>query len=360
MPSCVPRFLHSSFIMHPNRLPAFLIPSLKIIAVAMVLGWILYRFPENHWRPLLSASKDWRFLFLALSTALLAHLVSFWRWKILLGALGLPMRLIEACRLGFLGSTLNMVSVGSVGGDVFKAVAAARLAPGKRTEVVTSVLVDRAIGLLGLVLVASFSLSLATALSPTMRWIWSAALTLSALGSLALLLVLLFGRWLPTHRFQKLPWIGQIVFRVANSCMVFYGRPWLVVQMIVTSLMVHSLLTTSCWLISIALYHSEPNLIPTLAQHFQAIPPAMAAATLPITPGGVGIQELLIQTLFAEIPEVSSAFSGLVVATTYRAILVVIALIGAVVYLTGNERRLVAQDLSATTNAALGAKTNQE
>jgi uncharacterized membrane protein YbhN (UPF0104 family) len=111
--------------------------------------------------------------------------------------------------------------------------------------------------------------------------------------------------------------------------------------MLVPSLLVHSFLTLACWLLSCSLYSSTPAAIPTLAQHFQAIPPAMAAATLPITPGGVGIQEILIGSLFQELPGISSQFSGLVVATAYRAILIAIAILGGVFYLTGNERRLV-------------------
>ncbi|MFN7732107.1 MAG: lysylphosphatidylglycerol synthase transmembrane domain-containing protein [Pirellula sp.] len=326
---------------HATSKSALLIHIIKIALGVLVLSWIVYRFPEKDWQALVSQPKDWRFFFAALLSALFAHIVSFWRWKELVNALGLPLRLLQACRLGFLGTALNMVSVGSVGGDVFKAIAAARLAPGKRAEVVTSVLVDRAIGLLGLVIVASISLSLATQLSPTMRWIWIGACSLSAIGCLALVLVMLFGKWVPIQWLQSIPNIGKQLYRIANACMIFDGRPGLIVKMIVPSLLVHSFLTIACWLLSCSLYSSTPEAIPTLAQHFQAIPPAMAAATLPITPGGVGIQEILIGSLFQELPGISSQFSGLVVATAYRAILIAIAILGGILYLTGNERRLV-------------------
>jgi hypothetical protein len=326
---------------HATSKSALLIHLIKIALGVLVLCWIVYRFPEKDWRALVSQPKDWRFFFAALLSALFAHVVSFWRWKELINALGLPLKLLQACRLGFLGTALNMVSVGSVGGDVFKAIAAARLAPGKRAEVVTSVLVDRAIGLLGLVIVASISLSLATQLSQTMRWIWIGACSLSTIGCIALALVLLFGKWVPIQWLLSIPNIGRQLYRIANACMIFDGRPGLILKMIVPSLLVHSFLTIACWLLSCSLYSSTPEAIPTLAQHFQAIPPAMAAATLPITPGGVGIQEILIGSLFHELPGISSQFSGLVVATAYRVILIAIAILGGILYLTGNERRLV-------------------
>ncbi len=49
---------------------------------------------------------------------------------------------------------------GAVGGDLLKAIAAARQAGSKRPEVIASVLVDRALGMLGLVIVAAVSLQI--------------------------------------------------------------------------------------------------------------------------------------------------------------------------------------------------------
>jgi hypothetical protein len=51
-------------------------------------------------------------------------------------------------------------------------------------------------------------------------------------------------------------------------------------------------------------------------------------------------------------------FSGLIVATMYRAILIVITIIGAIVYFTGSERRLV-QDTGRTTDNGLRASHEQ-
>jgi hypothetical protein len=61
----------------------------------------------------------------------------------------------------------------------------------------------------------------------------------------------------------------------------------------------------------------------------------MAAATIPITPGGVGVQEMAIQKLFLEWPDLPESYSGLIMATVFRALLVCVALIGAIYYFTG-------------------------
>jgi hypothetical protein len=44
------------------------------------------------------------------------------------------------------------------------------------------------------------------------------------------------------------------------------------------------------WLNSNEMYEMTPK----LSQHFQAIPSAFATAALPLTPGGLGVQEVAI------------------------------------------------------------------
>ncbi len=68
--------------------------------------------------------------------------------------------MLEAFRLGSICFLLSFVSAGSVGGDLFKAVFLARRRPGKRVEAVASVLVDRGVGLYGLLLVVAAALLL--------------------------------------------------------------------------------------------------------------------------------------------------------------------------------------------------------
>jgi uncharacterized membrane protein YbhN (UPF0104 family) len=61
----------------------------------------------------------------------------------------------------------------------------------------------------------------------------------------------------------------------------------------------------------------------------------MAAATLPLTPGGVGVQEVAMAGLFHEVAGVPDGYSGLIVAAMYRVILIAVAAFGAVVYFSG-------------------------
>lgn len=300
-----------------------------------IVAWLIYSFPKKNWDALINQDKNWFLLGQAFVIILIAHLFSYWRWQILVKSLGVSFSLLEAVRLGFLGTLLNLVSVGSVGGDVFKAIEAARKAQKKRAEVVTSVLVDRALGLLGLVIVAGIGLSIASALSPRMKLIWGGAIVLSVAGLAVVFSIVLFGHRVPIMWINRIPLAGHALYRVGHACMIFQGRPRLVLELLGSSLMVHCCFTIACALISNSLYAETPS----LAEHFMTIPPAMAAATLPLTPGGVGVQEMAIDNLFRELPNLPVAFSGLIVASVFRGLLIVISLIGAVYYFTGIGKR---------------------
>jgi glycosyltransferase 2 family protein len=307
----------------------------KIAILLAIVAWLVGTFPKKDWDSLVHQDKNWWLLAQAFAVILMAHLISYWRWQIYVHALNVPFRLVEAIRLGFLGTLLNMVSIGSVGGDLFKAIEAARNAEKKRAEVVASVLVDRAFGLLGLVLVAGLSLSFASQLSVTMRNIWIGALLLSGIGVTALFAIVWGGHRVPIKILVRLPIVGHVLYRVAHSCMIFQGRPRLVCELIASSMVVHVCFAIGCTLISNSLYAESPS----LGQHFMTIPPAMAAATLPLTPGGVGVQEMAIKNLFQEWPDLPKSYSGLIVATVFRGLLVIVALIGAVFYFTGYGRK---------------------
>ena len=304
---------------------------LKIAALVGIVAWLVLTFPRKDAEFLFSQKKNWLLLSQSMSFVLIAHLVSYWRWQVLVNALNVPMRLLEAIRLGFLGTLLNQVSFGAVGGDLFKAIEAARRTNTRRTEVVASVLVDRAMGLLGLLVVAGIGLSFASELSPRLLTIKWAAISFAGAALLFILAIVCCGKFVSFGWLEKIPWIGHTMYRLANACMIFQGRPRLVGEILGASMCVHFCMTISCYLISASIYDSHP----TMLEHFMTIPPAMAAATLPLTPGGIGVQEAAISRLFLELPEIPSGYSALIMAALFRLFLMVVPLIGAVYYFSG-------------------------
>lgn len=312
---------------------------IKLSVLAASVAWIVLQSRKD-WDEFVAQDKNWSYLGLAFFFVVSAHLISYWRWQLLVNSLGVQLSTMTAIRLGFLGTLLNQVSIGSVGGDLFKAIEAAQRAKDKKTEVVASVLVDRAVGLLGLLLVASVGIFFTNNLSPRLVAIQWVAMLMSGIGLITLILVGALGAKIPLDWLRRLPVAGHTIFRAAKACMIFQGRPRLIVEVIGSSMLVHTCFTFACCLISSALFSATP----TIAEHFATIPPAMAAATLPITPGGVGVLEIAIAGLFRELPHLPEGYSPVIMATTFRFFLICVSLIGAVYYFSGVGNRIRPND----------------
>jgi len=76
--------------------------------------------------------------------------IQYLRWYVLVRALDLPFTLAGAFRLGLVGTFYNVFLPGSVGGDFVKAYFIAHGAPGRRAAAVATVVLDRVVGLFGL------------------------------------------------------------------------------------------------------------------------------------------------------------------------------------------------------------------
>ncbi len=92
--------------------------------------------------------KHWGYYGLAAICAATSITVTFVRWYFLVRAQDLPFTLRDALRLGLVGNFFNIFLPGSVGGDLLKAAFLAREQE-RRTVAVSTVLIDRGVGLWG-------------------------------------------------------------------------------------------------------------------------------------------------------------------------------------------------------------------
>ena len=129
----------------------------KITLAAAILGYLLVQVQRQAgFARLVHEPKDWHLLAIGLLCTLGARSRSpSCAGTCCLTALGLDFRLRDTMRLGALGFALNFVSLGSIGGDLFKAIFAAKDSPGRRTEAVATVVVDRLVGVLMMLTLAS-------------------------------------------------------------------------------------------------------------------------------------------------------------------------------------------------------------
>jgi glycosyltransferase 2 family protein len=318
-----------------------------------MLGYLLWSVDRADYITFWQQPKRWDMLCLAQATALLAIVISILRWRQLVLSLEIPFTTREALRLGFLGYLLNFVSLGSVGGDLFKAILVAKQKPAKRPEAIASVLLDRAIGLLGLIILAWLAIFVfAQGSIPVLLVnIGRAAGLVMCASILALLLAVYSGPWfdrLIDWGEQRVPFVGATLGRMARCVRLLRKRPWTIPGLIVGAVAVHSLLTLSVCFVSWGLYSNAP----TLQQHFMVVPPGTAVGALPLAPGGLGIQEGAIAGLFRVLPDLPDGYSPLLVATVYRLVTVAIAGIGVAYYLASHGREFRYARLQAQLESA--------
>ncbi len=313
----------------PSRLKR-LIAWLRVIVPLAIIAFLV----AHSWNQLGNVFEQplaWQWIVGGFCCSFAAVCLSFYRWYWLVRCLGLPFGVKDAFRLGFLGYLLNFVSVGSVGGDLFKAVFIAREHPGRRTLAVVTIVVDRLVGVYGLLLLASGLMVavgpqlLAAQLQPIRHVTWIAAGAATA----GLLLALWPGfansplwEWV-----TQWPKIGGVVGRLIEALRCYRRRLDVLMMTVAMSAFGHALSAIAFWMMACGLSPQAP----TLGEHFMIVPLASVAGALPFTPAGLGTFEVAVELLYRIVPR-RSTVPGVLVALIYRMITIASAAIGMLIY----------------------------
>jgi len=307
----------------------YLLGFLKIAIPLGIIAWLLANVEPEQLAALRDRPKNWPLLIAAFGISFAAICVTFLRWYLLVRAVNLPFRLRDAFRLGFLGYLLNFVSVGAVGGDLFKAFFIAHEQPGRRAEAVATVVVDRMIGLYALLLVTSIAIFFGNLPHPTPALATICTMTYAAtgLGGIAILMVLIpgFTRGSLSEWLSGLPKIGGLIGRLLASIRIYRNKKLVMSAILAISMGSHSMFAVALYLIAIALFNTSP----TLPDHLIIVPLSMVAGALPFTPAGLGTFEYAMGELYDFVPAAGAGDAvGILVAMAFRLVTIAIAAIG--------------------------------
>lgn len=210
------------------------------------------------------------------------------RWGLLLRTLGVGKTLGDATALTFLGNFFNQVVPGGiVGGDVLKAVYAAR-GTGRGAACAVGVFTDRVVGLFGTVVLACVALIPRFA-DPRFHGHALLAYGILAAGLAGAALVLsrrvrrLLGveRWMP-----RIPLVGAFLAEADRAVLAYRERKGAVAGALLVSVGIHA-----GWCVANALLGSMLGLDLALGDWFAVIPPILVVSAIPLLPGGWGIGE---------------------------------------------------------------------
>ncbi|MEM0925589.1 MAG: lysylphosphatidylglycerol synthase transmembrane domain-containing protein [Planctomycetota bacterium] len=318
---------------------------LSVLKVLIPLGIIVYllltHVTPSQWQTLATHPKNYPLLCVALLVALGAISLSLTRWCLLVRCQGIELTMLEAHRLGAICFLLNFVAAGSVGGDLFKAIFLAKRRPGKRVEAFASVVVDRGVGLYGLLVIATIAFlvhgggSSALGGDARMQQLQYLSAAFLGLGTVVLVILVFGGRAVDrvVTRSAGLPVVGGVITRIGQPLRMFHDHPVAFAISILMSVGVHALLTVSIYLIAKSLYPS----VPSFAEHCIIVPAGMLASALPLTPAGIGLLEAAIEWLYQVIPAQPTLASGTLVALVFELVKLIIAIVGTVFYWTANQ-----------------------
>jgi len=216
------------------------------------------------------------------------------RWRLALSVQGLELPFSRTAEISLVAHFFNSFLLGSTGGDLLKAYYAARETHHKKTEAVTTVFVDRLIGLFAML---SFAMLFATwniNLISDHELIGVMTLTVAGMfGASATLVCLAFWgrrgdresvlqRWL-----ARLP-KGDYLAKSLLACRMYGKHRGFLLQ----SLLLSTLLNVFCVLQFSALATGLGLEIPLQRLMF-IVPAIICISALPITPNGLGVREHL-------------------------------------------------------------------
>lgn len=337
-----------------------------------LLIWVVTRYWEDNaatgapgLQSLLSGpvSEVW-FLIAAVLTACALGL-QLLRWYLLVRALELPFTLRDACRLGLVGVFFNTFLPGSIGGDLLKAYFIARENRERKTRAVATVLIDRALGLFGLVLFVAVLGAGAWGLGEE-RLAGNAELQrlieLMAVCSGATVAGFIVLGYLPQRRVDRfarrlrwLPKIGGVLAEFWYAVWMYRQRPRTMAWGVVLSAASHVALVLA--------FHAASRVFPatgtaaerpaSLAEHLVIAPIGFIVQALPVSPGGVGVGE----AAFAGLYQLSgrSASLGVMARLSLRIVEWLLGVSGYLIYLRMKKELPAA--LSTTSSLATDSPT---
>ena len=222
-------------------------------------------------------------------------LITTYRWHALLEALDIHIGLGRTFVLNMVGAFYNTFMPGSTGGDVLKAYYASKHT-NHRTRAVLSVIIDRVIGLLALIILGGVMASIQYWRSPTPDDPATRACRRVAIGSGLILLGVVGGMMVfftPILRrlfgvdyiLAKLP-MQKLVQNAIHVMKIYKRRPALVLWALLITFPVHITVVISAMLAGMAFGLPLPSLY-----YFVVVPVIVLAGAIPISPQGAGVME---------------------------------------------------------------------
>ncbi len=272
--------------------------------------------------------------------------ITFIRWQMLLRVQDVHLPLKTVTKLGMIGMFFNTCLPGAVSGDFVKMVYVSKHAGKRTTEAVLTIMLDRVMGLYGLLIVAASAclLNLPYLLNPeTDRKIQLATAFVGAcsvaglLGMLAVIFREPLQRLPGIHGLigfgaRKLPdAVPEKIERLVKGLDLYKQHKMTVVSTILMSVVVHCL--NALCLLAIGRAYHEMQV--GISRYFLTMQVSNSIASIPIFPGGMGMRDY-VTGKFLTSGGATDTLAGLI-PLTFTLVMVCWYLTGGVVFMFGHH-----------------------
>lgn len=243
-----------------------------------------------------AANPVWLLIALALFGGMV--LISAWRWRLLLEAIGTPAPVSRLTNSWLVALFFNNFLPSNIGGDVVRVADSVPLT-GSRTVAAAVVLVDRAIGLAALLVVAAAGAWIATTEGiavPARDYVWLAAFGSVVAGLPTLYRPRLLARILAPIGALHPELVGTRVDRFLRAVEQMAEHPGRITQAILGALAVQTLLVVYHLAIAQAIGVSL-----SLTMGLVIVPVSLVLQMAPVSVNGFGVREAVFTFFFARL-----------------------------------------------------------
>ncbi|WP_287017887.1 lysylphosphatidylglycerol synthase transmembrane domain-containing protein [Cycloclasticus sp.] len=303
-----------------------------VIAIAMVL--YLMQMGVIDWTSLSGLIIAWPYTLLAVILFFVATILQALRLQILINAHQMSLSYMAAVKLTLIGLFFSTYLPGATGGDLIKIYYASKENPGSKAEVITILFLDRFMGLFSLltlpVFLAPFFIDLIRS-----QEILQALLILSLSISSSIVLITFIAAKFELADSKLIYWLnnkvryGHFLSRALHTIHYYKRSLGPLLKALAISYFLQLLMVGVSFSIAEA-----TNIFGADLKMLFLIPMGYMANSFPLTPGGLGIGEAAMESLFL----LGGLTGGAETLLGWRLIMILVGLLGLVYYLKGSKK----------------------
>ena len=263
----------------------------KLLLGPLLFSWMVYS-GKLSLRQVGTSFLHWQAISAMIVLMCIQPGITAWRWNLLLRAQEIRLPYHQAFGLTMIGLFFNVVIPGAVGGDLIKGYYITRAMEGRRSSAATSILMDRVLGLLGLILLAA--VTVVPNFSELAKKPETHKLAMAVIGALIIGISFVSTAGLAGSRLSEWTLLPRVVRNVLRSLSSYHKKAAVIPVAIAVSVFSHLL---SCTAYYIALRSIGGADVP-LGYFFLLVPLGLVVTAIPISPAGIGVGQVAFFALF--------------------------------------------------------------